>query len=171
MPPRVARVHKQRRASTLFLRVPTQNWRQIIRGDITEFRAAPGNVPNMLRVVLPSAVVAYRIHVGKQDARLMLLEGVRQEALGGITVEGLARAGFRDEDPAIARQRFRRDWISRTRRRFQPLKRVFVFTVRPLERPDVAICAARLFEHLYGEHMNGLEIEAPPLRANFGALG
>jgi hypothetical protein len=156
VPPRVARAHRQRQASTLFLRVPTQDWRRVIRGEITEFRAAPGNVPQMLQVVLPTAVVAYRIHAGKHDTKLMLLEAVRQEALGTISVEGLRAAGFRDSDPAIARSRFRRDWISRTRRRFPPLKRVFVFTVRPFSPEDVATCAWRLFDHLYGEHVNGL---------------
>lgn len=153
MPPREQRPLAQRQTSTLFLRVPSQDWPQVSRGRIREFRAAIGNVPQLLwHVSLPTLVVAYRKRkaTGDYDYRLMTLEGVRREELRAITEEGLALAGYSGAD---ARARFRRDWMLREKRRFEPTRKVVVFTVRPVEEGDIEATGRTLVEKLYGEFL------------------
>jgi hypothetical protein len=119
-------------------------------GKVSEFRAATGNAPQLWKVPLPTLAVAYRrqLSVAQYDYRLLLLENVRQEALGTISDEGLARAGY-EGDNAFAR--FRRDWMIAERRRFEPLKTVFVYTVRPIQPGDYEVAGVALIEHLYGD--------------------
>lgn len=121
-------------------------------GQVSEFRAASGNAPQLWKVPLPTLAVVYRrqLSVTAYDYRLMLLEGVRQEALGTITDEGLARAGFEGPD---AFKRFRRDWTINEKKRFEPLRAVFVYTVRPVQPGDLEAAGLALVEHLYGDYL------------------
>lgn len=152
MPPRLDRPLRQRSTKTVFLRVPTQDWSAVSTGRQREFRAAIGNVPQLWSVPLPTLVVAYRKRRATKDYeyRLMTLEAIRQEALGAITDEGLALAGYTGKD---ARSRFRREWMLREKRRFEPMRRVFVFTVRPVIDDDITMTGKALVEHLYGEFL------------------
>lgn len=143
---------RQHQAKTVFLRVPTPVWPLVSTGKVTEFRAATGNAPQLWRVPLPTLAVAYRRQLSTQqyDYRLMLLEGVRREALGTITDEGLRRAGY---DGADAFARFRRDWTIHEKKRFEPLRTVFVYTVRPVTNGDLEAVGLALIDHLYGEYL------------------
>lgn len=147
---------KQRRVKTLFIRVPTWAWAMVSTGRVSEFRAAVGNVPQLGSVPLPTLAVAYRprLKVGEYDYRLMLLEGVRREALGTIGDDGLRRAGYTGEN---AFARFRRDWMINEKKRFEPLRVVFVFRVRPLYDEDLVEVGLALVEHLYGEFSDARE--------------
>lgn len=153
MPRGVAKRFSQRRASTIFLRVPSADWQAVSRGRIREFRASPGNVPQLWGVPLPTLVVAYRQRrrVEEFEHRLMLLEDLRTEALGAITEDGLTAAGYTGEQ---ARARFRREWMIRHKRRFEPLRKVMVFTVRPVQwEQDIEAAATSLVGHLYGDFL------------------
>lgn len=152
MPARVDRPLRQRSSKTVFLRVPSQDWPAVNSGRVREFRASIGNVPQLFNVPMPTLVVCYRKRkaTGDYEYRLMTLEGIRQEALAAITEEGLRLAGYTGEN---ARARFRRDWMNREKRRFEPLRRVMVFTVRPFSEEDIELTGRRLVEHLYGDYL------------------
>jgi hypothetical protein len=153
MPRRVEpRPLKQHQLKTVLLRVPTLAWPTISTGRASEFRAATGNVPQLWNVPLPALVVAYRRQLSKvnYDYRLMVMEGVRQEALGTISEEGLRRAGYAGDD-ALAH--FRRDWMVSEKKRFEPLRKVFVFTVRPFEHGDISRVGESIINHLYGDYL------------------
>lgn len=151
MPRAADRPLRQHQAKTLFLRVPTPVWPVVSTGKVSEFRAATGNVPQLWRVPLPTLTVAYRKRRATDyDYRLMTLLGVRREALGAITEEGLLAAGYVGGD---ARARFRRDWMIHEKKRFEPLRTVVVFTVRPVQDGDLEVCGRKLLDHLYGEHL------------------
>lgn len=136
------------------MRVPTPVWPLVSTGRVTEFRAGAGNASQLWRVPLPSFAVCYRRGRDSFDYRLMVLEGVRLEALGTISDVGLGRAGYEGED---AFARFRRDWIIAEKRRFEPLRKVHVYTVRPIRTGDVEIIGAALVKHLYGELRDAAE--------------
>lgn len=150
---------KQHQARTVFLRVPSPVWPLVSQGQISEFRAAVGNASQLWKVPLPTLAVTYRKQLSTEtyDYRLMLLEGVRQEALGTISDEGLRRAGYVGEG---AFARFRRDWTIHEKRRFEPLRAVFVYTVRPVQPGDLEAAGLALIEHLYGEYAQ--EAQARP---------
>lgn len=135
----------------MFLRVPSSVWPLVSTGKVTEFRAAAGNAPQLWRAPLPTLAVAYRRRLSKSeyDYRLMMLLQVRREALGTITDEGLARAGYRGKD---AFARFRRDWMINEKKRFEPLRTVFVYTVRPIQSGDLERAGLALIDHLYGDY-------------------
>ena len=121
-------------------------------GLVTEFRGAAGNASHLQGTPLPTLAVAYRrrLAVREYDYRLMLLEDVRKEALGAITDDGLGRAGYTGEG---AFARFRRDWMINEKRRFDPLRVVFVYRVRPIEEGDLERVGASLVGHLYREYL------------------
>lgn len=152
MPPAVERPLAQHRAKTVFLRVPAAVWPMVSTGRISEFRQAVGNAPQLWTVPLPTLAVAYRrqLSVARYDYRLMLLEAIRREALGTIDQEGLAAAGYTGSD---AKARFRRDWTIHEKKRFEPLRTVFVYTVRTVQPGDSEVVGLALVEHLYGEHI------------------
>lgn len=135
------------------LRVPTPVWPDVSTGRIREFRAATGNAPQLWRVPTPVPAVLYRRRQqGEYDFRLMVLERVRQEMLAAITDEGLAAAGY--VGPG-AMARFRRDWMISEKRRFEPLRKVFVYTVRPTDGvTDLLDLGATLLDHLYGDYLD-----------------
>lgn len=139
------RPYEQRFASTLFLRLPANEFRAISRGRKSEFRSSPGKTSQLDRVKTPIPVVAYMQHPRRgYDARLMVLEETWQEPLGTIRPESLQREG----QPDLAH--FRRYWMSRTRRPFTPTRMVAVFRVRPWREEDREQFAELIFDHLYG---------------------
>lgn len=148
---------EQRRASTIFLRVPSGDWPLVITGRRREFRAASGNAPQLWHVALPTLCVCYRKRraAGDYDWRLMVLEDVRQERLGSITEEGLRLAGY-DGARNEAFARFRREWVLREKRKFTPTRKVFVFRVRKVVDDDYGRMAQTLLTHLYGEFLPAL---------------
>lgn len=152
MPRRIeARPLKQHQVKTAFLRVPSWSWAQVSTGQVSEFRAATGNAPQLWKAPLPTLAVVYRKQLAdRYDYRLMLLEHIRREALGTITDAGLARAGYEGEG---AFARFRRDWMIGEKKRFEPLRTVFVFTVRPVQTGDLVDVGGALIEHLYGDYL------------------
>lgn len=144
MPGRGPRPFRQRRASTIFLRVPDAEWPAVSRGYKREFRS--GSFPSQLfGIGTPTPVVAYRIHNGRHDAKLMLLEEAWQEPLGAISPESLAAEGH----DSLAS--FRKAWMARERKRFRPTKQVFVYRLRPIILADAQAAGEDLFALLYGE--------------------
>jgi hypothetical protein len=144
------RPYTQRRASTVFLRIPAIDWVPVTHGSKTEFRATPNAVTQALALEPPTPVVAYRVQPltsGKSDHdhRLMVMTETWQEPLGAISPESLEREGHADF------AHFRRYWMQRTRRRFRPMQMVRVFRVRPFGGQDWDDFAARLMRKLYGE--------------------
>lgn len=139
--------YRQRRTSTLFLRVPVAEWQQVKRGTKREFRSAPGAQSQLLAIEPPMPVVAYAVdRQGRHDARLMVLERMWREPLGAISPESLSEEGCR----TLAE--FRRRWVLTNRKRFTPTRIVSVYTVRPWQDElDDRRMADRLLEHLYGE--------------------
>ena len=121
-------------------------------GRVSEFRAAAGNASQLWGVPLPTLAVAYRRRLAKReyDYRLMLLEDVRREALGAITDDGLARAGYEGDD---AFARFRREWMIEEKRRFDPLRVMMVYRVRLLQDGDLDQVGRALVGHLYREYL------------------
>lgn len=141
--------YRQHLASTVFLRVPAEDWIPLIHGKKSEFRASPAAVTQALQLEPPTPVVAYRVQPrsgqSSHDAKLMMLVETWQEPLGAISPESLEREG----QPDFAH--FRRYWMQRTRRRFAPTRIVRVFRVRPFQQADWMEAGERLMERLYGE--------------------
>lgn len=140
----------QRQASTIFLRIPANEWVAITHGVKTEFRATPNSVTQALNLQTPTPVVAYRFVRGRgpdssHDSKLMMLEETWQEPLAAISLESLEREGHADM------AHFRRYWMSRTRKRFAPTRMVRVFRVRPWAEGDWQVSAEILMNRLYGE--------------------
>lgn len=94
----------------------------------------------------------------------MILEATRWEALGAITDEGLIAAGYSGEN---GRALFRREWMIHNKRRFEPLMRVMVFTVRPYAEDLLPRLGEALVQHLYGEFLD--EQRTNPQRAGLVA--
>lgn len=118
-------------------------------GEVSEFRCATGNAPQIWKTTLPTLAVAYRKrHAREYDYRLLLLQAMRREALGAITEAGLAAAGYGGDD---AYARFRRDWTLHEKKRFEPLRTMFVYTVRLMEPDDLITAGLAVVDHLYGE--------------------
>lgn len=141
------RPYTQRRAKTIFLRVPYSEWSLVIGGRKTEFRASPRACPQFWDVEPPLPVVAYAIFPSRGYKReLMVLEGTWREPLEAITQESLRREG----QPDLAH--FRRYWMAREKTAYMPTRMVSVFRVRPWEPHDEQRMGERLFERLYGEY-------------------
>lgn len=142
---------------TLFIRVPSDDWAAVSRGYKTEFRGEIGTQSTPFCAETPSPAVLYRIRrrgkragvdlVNEYDRALMVLEAVWQEPLGAISPESLAREGF------SSMADFRRYYVERTRRLFQPTRQVFVYRVRPWEYDDRIEMGMHLLDRLYGEFL------------------
>lgn len=147
---------RQHRASTVVLRIPTPAWSAVNAGRVSQFRCATGNAPQLWKVPLPTLAVTYRRRKSADhwDYRLMMLLEIRREALGAITPDGLAAAGY-SGDGAFAR--FRRDWTIHEKKRFEPLRTVFVYTVRPIQPGDLELAGRAVIEHLYGSYEEAQE--------------
>ena len=147
----------QHRVQTCFIRVPAAAWPAVSSGQISEFRQAAGNAPQLWRMPLPTLVIIYnRRHQPTFDYRLVMLEEIRQEMLGSITAEGLERAGYTGEQ---AFERYRRDIALSSRQRFSPLTHVFVYRVRPVQDDgDLVAVGATLVNRLYGDVMDAIDM-------------
>lgn len=140
--------YEQRRASTVFVRVPTSDWVEVKSGHKTEFRGSPGAVSSLNWVETPTPVVAYRYsRAHGYDAALMVLEERWQEPLGAITPESLAREGHESF------AHFRRYWIRREGKRFRPTREVVVYRIRRWAPEDARLFADRLLARLYGDFL------------------
>lgn len=139
------RPYTQRQLSTLFLRIPSGEFRRVISGRKTEFRASPGKASQLQLAETPTPVVGYTVHRTRgHDARLLVLERTWQEPLGAISAESLAAEG----QPDLAH--FRRYWMGRTHRAFTPTRKVVVYAIRPWINGDRETFEYELFERLYG---------------------
>lgn len=140
--------YTQRRASTIFLRVPSVDWAAVRRGDKTEFRSSVGrSVAQSWNVVTPCPVVAYHVSKARgHEHALMVLEATWREPLGAIQPESLQREGF---DSYAA---FRRYFMQRERRHFTPTREVACYRLRPWEPGDARELADLLLLRLYGEY-------------------
>lgn len=142
------RPYKQRRARTIFLRVPYSEWGAVKAGRKREFRASPKATPQLWDVDPPLPVVAYAISKALgYRSQLMILEETWREPLGAISAESLKQEG----QPDIAH--FRRYWMGREHTAFKPTRLVSVFRVRPWQPSDFATMGERLLERLYGEFL------------------
>jgi hypothetical protein len=111
-----------------------------------EFRSSPRACPQLWDVEPPLPVVAYAIfRNGDYKHELMVLEETWREPLGSISAESLAAEGQRDM------AHFRRYWMKRESRAFEPMRIVSVFRVRPWVSADDRAMADRLLDRLYGE--------------------
>jgi hypothetical protein len=137
--------YKQRKASTVFLRIPPGDYSAIARGAKTEFRGASGRVSGLHFVQPPTPVVGYTERLGKYKSTLLVLEKRWTEPLGAISDESLRNEGFE----SLAH--FRRYWMDRERRRFRPTRDVVVYRVRPWNEDDQRVFSSRILDHLYGE--------------------
>jgi len=140
--------YNQHQASTIFLRVPIQDWNEVKLGYKTEFKGQPGMVSGLAFVEPPTPVVAYsysRTH--GYDRALMVLEDRYQVELLGATPEALAREGHQN----VAH--YRRYMVRREGKRFNPLLMVTAYMLRPWRAEDRAPLADRLLEHLYGDFL------------------
>lgn len=144
----------QRQARTVFLRVPLEDWPQVKIGQKTEFRGKPGSVSGLKWVEPPTPVVAYSYsRMRGYDAAMMVLEDRFQEPLLAISEESLEREGH------ASMAHFRRYWMKREGKRFNPTSLVIAFRVRLWRPEDARRFADRLLERLYGDFLP----EATPL--------
>lgn len=133
-------------ASTIFLRVPREDWDAVATGHKTEFRT-PGKIAWPRRVKTPTPVLLYVSSEGYQASKLGLLEKTWSMPLGMIEEESLAREGFE----SLAQ--FRRYWMQRTRKRFRLMDTVQVFQFRLVTAADYDYLGRILLSRLYGEHL------------------
>lgn len=131
------------------IRVPANDWPRIRTGRATEFRIGHAIAP-VLKPLPTMAILYCRDRArAKLETRLMFVEDRRDEPLGAISEEGLARAGYPGAR-AEAFARFRREWKI-SHRKFNPMQRMAVYTVRPIQESDVVTVGTALVSYLYGE--------------------
>lgn len=142
----------QRRASTVFVRVPVSEWSLVKRGQKREFRANPSRTSHLIHLELPRAVVAWSVGRGtKHDSRLMVLTEMWREPQGAISEESLAEEG------CASLAEFRRKMTLRQSGRFKPMKMMTVFRVRLWEESDEAEQGQIILHHIYGPWLRGEE--------------
>jgi hypothetical protein len=136
----------QHQASTIFVRVPPDDWHAVKSGYKREIRSRQSSVTALQGLSLPLPCVAWRLHPHHgYDALLMVLEAVWRESLGAISEESLANEGY------ATMAEFRRAWVIREKRRFPLLAPVTVHRVRPWSPDDGAAMGDSLLRQLYGE--------------------
>lgn len=135
-----------REVRTLLIGVPGEEWYAVTHGHKTEFRLPGRPVTWAVVAQVPTPVVLYS-RLRPERRQLMVLERAWREDLRDISPESLEAEGF--ESFAA----FRRYWTIRESCRFQPLQRVWCFSVSRWRPSDVTELGARLVHHLYGEHM------------------
>jgi hypothetical protein len=138
--------YSQHQASTIFVRVASDDWHAVKGGYKREIRSRQSSVILVQGLSPPSPCVAYRLHPQYgYDAVLMVLEAVWREPLGAISEESLANEGYE------SMAEFRRAWMIREKRRFPLLAPVTVYRVRPWTPEDAAAMGDALLRQLYGE--------------------
>lgn len=145
----------RRTATTVSIRVPTDDWPQIANGRATEFRLGMANHDPLSQLPAPMLAVLYRrARSGDAiDKRLMTFVGVRREKLGAITNDGLRALGYDGPQKEMFKN-FRRDWMLRARRRFEPLLPIVVVTVRAFEEGDIELAGSGLVRWLYSDALD-----------------
>lgn len=146
----------QRQASTLFLRVPVDDWTRVKHGEISEFRTTPKDGARVTHANVPTIVCAYAKPYGAKgeiDAKVMMLVERREEPLFNIAddADALARAGYPDYAT------FRRIWRARHGGRYSPMAMCYVWRVRPFRQSDFHTEGLALLRHLYGLWLPSLE--------------
>jgi hypothetical protein len=140
--------YNQHHASTIFVRVPSDEWHAVKGGYKREIRSRQSSTTAIQGLSLPTPCVAYRLHPHHgYDAALMVLEGVWREPLGAISEESIANEGY------ATMAEFRRAWVMREKRRFPLLAPVTVHRVRPWTPEDAAGMGKALLRQLYGEFL------------------
>lgn len=148
--------HRPRHLYTVFLPVPPSLWVDVSRGIKTEYRLPRNHLRRLDLLKAPTPVVIYRTRQAKDAPReewhfkLMVLEEAWEEYLGSISEESLEREGF----SSLAE--FRKDWQARYfhRGRFEPLKPVYCFRIRPWdETTDYERFANQFMHYLYEEFL------------------
>jgi hypothetical protein len=140
--------YAQHQASTIFVRVPSDDWHAVKGGYKREIRSRQSSLAALHDLSLPLPCVAYRLHPHYgYDAVLMVLEAVWREPLGAISEESIAAEGY----PTMAQ--FRRAWVIREKRRFPLTAPVTVHRVRLCEPDDAAEMGAALLRQLYREFL------------------
>lgn len=135
-------------ALTLFLRIPRQDWAAVSNGLKTEFRGAANALTRSAEAQAPALIVAYAIDsAGQHQSKLMVLEKTWREPLMAISPESLAREGF----PTFAH--FRRYWMGRHRRYFEPMRTVQAYQLRLFKPADLDEIGIALAKRLYQQHL------------------
>jgi hypothetical protein len=141
--------YPRRQLSTLFLRVPLDDWNEIRVGAKREFRmrAKPGLMN--LAEKCPTPVVAYSGNVDRgYGCKLAVLLAQRQERLVEIadSPTSLELEGFPSYDE------FKRYWRTRHKGIYKPLQQVVVNTLRPWRDTDAQDLGRGLMRQLYGPY-------------------
>jgi hypothetical protein len=140
--------YSQHQASTIFVRVPSDDWHAVKGGYKREFRSRQSSLTAVQGLSLPLPCVGWRLHPQHgYDALLLVLEAVWREPLGAISEESIAAEGY------ATMADFRRAWIIREKRRFPLLASVTVHRVRPWRPEDGAAMGDALLRQLYGEFL------------------
>ena len=151
--------YSQHQASTIFVRVPSEDWHAVRGGYKREIRTRQSSLAAVQGLSLPLPCVAYRRHAQYgYDAVLMVLEAVWQEPLGAISEESIANEGY------ATMAEFRRAWTIREKRRFPLLAPVTVHRVRPWMPEDGATMGRALLRQLYGEFLPDRDAEPVAVR-------
>jgi hypothetical protein len=127
--------------------VPHADWAAVKNGLKTEFRASANALTRAVEVHVPALVVAWTRSQGVYESKLMVLEETFREPLMGMSAESLKREGFETF------AQFRRYYVHRNRRLFEPMREVQAYRLRPYERGDLASVGLELVERLYQEHL------------------
>lgn len=131
--------------SRLWLRVPAPEWAAVKHGVKTEFRSHYRTL-SLANVEKPTPVILFRAERGAElDTRLAVLLEARAEALGAITEESLKNEGV----DTLAEFKVR--WTASRDKRFDPFKKVYVYTVRPWDVFDEERFEKLIFNKLYPE--------------------
>ena len=137
-----------RQASTIFVRVHSDDWHALKCGAKCEIRSRQSSLIALNVLSLPTPCVVWRLHpYHGYEAVLMVLEAVWREPLGAISEESIGNEGY------DSMAEFRRAWIIREKRRFPLLDTVTVHRVRPWTPDDAAAMGSALLHQLYGEFL------------------
>ena len=140
--------YSQHQASTIFVRVHSDDWHAVRGGAKREIRSRQSSVIALQAFSLPIPCVAWRLHPQYgYDAELMVLEAVWREPLGAITEESIAAEGY------ASMAEFRRAWTIREKRRFPLLAPVTVYRLRRWTPEDAAAMGDALLRALYGDFL------------------
>ena len=105
--------YSQHQASTIYLRIHSDDWHAVKGGAKREIRSRQSSVIALQDLSLPTPCLAYRLHPQYgYDAELMVLEAVWREPLGSISDESIGNEGY------ATMADFRRAWTIREKRRF-----------------------------------------------------
>lgn len=129
--------------SRLWLRVPTCEWAAVKHGVKTEFRGF--RALSLANVEKPTPVLLFKRTNVILEMRMAILLEAWSEPLGAISDESLRNEGV----DTVAE--FKMRWTAHRDRRFDPLKKAYVYRVRLWQPADEREWADKLFKKLYPE--------------------